>query len=109
MSTLRSTFQSTLPNRQPTASQNGKIRLQPIDERYPNPTRGPVQKTTFVKNRIISEQDTMENLFHLNPDKVPPHKETYGFKSTKTAPKVKELNYFEKDLADLMELVLLEA
>ena len=39
--------------------------------------------------------------FFLNPDKKPNAKETYGFKSTKSAPKVKELVEFENQMFEL--------
>ena len=39
--------------------------------------------------------------FFLNPDKKPTPKETYNFKSTRTAPKVKELCPFENRMLEL--------
>ena len=42
-----------------------------------------------------------DSFFFLNPDKRPNAKETYDFKSTKNAPKVKELGEFENQMYDL--------
>ena len=42
-----------------------------------------------------------ESFFFLNPNKKPSPKETYNFKSTKTAPKVKELCHFENRMFEL--------
>ena len=50
-----------------TCSENGKIRLQPFTERYPNPTRGPIQETSTRENGIIHQQITMENVLSLKP------------------------------------------
>ena len=51
-----------------TCSENGKIRLQPFTERYPNPTRGLIQETSTRENWIIDQQITVENVLSLTPN-----------------------------------------
>ena len=43
------------------------------------------------------------SFFKLNPGNVPERKETYGFRSTKPAPRLAELKAFEKDLVKLAQ------
>ena len=45
----------------------------------------------------------MESVFKLNPRLVSKSKETFGFSSTKAAPKIKELYNFERDLVRLIQ------
>ena len=47
----------------------------------------------------------MESLFKLNPHLRGNAKETFGFKSTKAAPRVKELSDFEQDLVKLLQKI----
>lgn len=68
----------------------------------PIPPEDQYRKLLLSKTESFLNRIRWKTYFHLNPDKVPPYKETYGFKSSKTAPQVKELNHFEKDLADLV-------
>ena len=63
-------------------------------------------RKTFLKMFINAVEVFDKNLrwaayFFLNPDKVPAHKNWYGFKSNNPAPYVKELKDFQDDLLKL--------
>ena len=52
-------------------------------------------------SEVLTTTLRWESFFFLNPDKIPSAKETYNFKSTRSAPKVKELCELECKLFDL--------
>ena len=52
-------------------------------------------------SEVLTSSMRWESFFFLNPDKIPSHKETYDFKSTMKAPKVKELGPFEDKMFEL--------
>ena len=68
----------------------------------PIPPEDQYRKLLLSKVESFMNRTRWKAYFHLNPDEVPPHKKTYGFKSVRTAPQVKELIDFEKELADLV-------
>ena len=68
----------------------------------------PIPSQTVYKKQLLAKTgDFLQRLrwktfFHLNPNTKPLHKETYGFRTYKSAPQIAELTNFEKDLADLI-------
>ena len=67
-------------------------------------------RTTYMEMMIGAIEKFDRNLswrayFKLNPHLVTKSKENFGFRSTKAAPRVKELNAFERDLVKLLQNV----
>ena len=65
-------------------------------------------RKTFCKIFINAVEIFDKNLrwaayFYLNPDKVPPVKNWYGFKSNNPPPHVKELKFFQDDLLKMTQ------
>ena len=62
----------------------------------------------YIKRLIEKVEDFTKRLrwrvfYFLNPDAKPDHKETYGFKSSKSPPSIPQLKPFEEDLLKLIE------
>ena len=68
----------------------------------PIPTEDSYRKLLLFQTESFIQRVRWKSYFYLNPDDAPPRKETYGFKTSKTAPQVKELINFEKDLTELV-------
>ena len=65
-------------------------------------------RTTYMEMMISAIEKFGRNLswrafFKLNPHLVSKSKETFGFNSTKAAPRIKELHEFERDLVKLLQ------
>ena len=65
-------------------------------------------RKTYMESMITAIEKFERNLswrafFKLNPDKKGKAKETFGFGSTKAAPRLKELYAFERDLVWLLQ------
>ena len=65
-------------------------------------------RTTYMEMMISAIEKFDRNLswrafFKLNPHLVTKSKETFGFNSTKAAPRIKELYEFERDLIKLLQ------
>ena len=69
----------------------------------------PVHDVRTFRKMFINAVETFDKnlrwaaFFFLNPDKVPLHKNMYGFKSNNPAPPVKELKPFQDDLLKLTQ------
>ena len=68
---------------------------------------------SYMKQFIGKTEDFVSRLrwasyFYLNPNTGVTQKQTYGFKTAKTAPQVKELNAFEDDLYQLMSEIKID-
>ncbi|KAJ8027867.1 hypothetical protein HOLleu_29941 [Holothuria leucospilota] len=68
------------------------------------------QRSEYIKTLIEKTESFIKRLrwkayFYLNPDRSPPGKENYGFKSRKCPPQIKELSAFENDLLELISHV----
>ena len=64
-------------------------------------------QTSYKKILLAKTEDFLQRLrwktfFFLNPDENRNDKETYGFRTQRTAPQIPELASFEKDLADMI-------
>ena len=68
------------------------------------PPEDQYRKLLLGKTESFINRLRWKTFFYLNPDAKPPQKETYGFKTTKTAPQVKELSDFENELANLVSV-----
>ena len=68
----------------------------------------PITSNEYYTKRLIAKTEEFiqrirwKAFFHLNPTEDHAPKPTYGFKSTKTAPQIKELQNFENDLCSLV-------
>ena len=71
----------------------------------PTPTQTAYMKKLLSQTEKFIQRLRWRVFFHLNPDVEKRHKETYGFKTNKTAPQSPELMDFEKDLADLLAAI----
>ena len=56
----------------------------------------------IAKTEDFIQRLRWKTFFFLNPDENKKEKETFGFKTDKTAPQITELAKFEKDLANLI-------
>ena len=68
----------------------------------PIPSKKSYLKTLIAKTEDLIQRLRWKTFFFLNPNENSNKKNTYGFKTQKTAPQIPELNNFEKDLADLI-------
>ena len=68
----------------------------------PIPSKKSYLKTLIAKTEDFIQRLRWKTFFFLNPNENSNKKNTYGFKTQKTAPQIPELNNFEKDLADLI-------
>ena len=68
----------------------------------PIPPKEQYQKQLLGKTEQFLQRIRWKTYFYLNPVENPTFKETYEFKTAKTAPQSKELSKFEEDLANLV-------
>ena len=68
----------------------------------PIPPQNTYKKILLAKTEDFIQRLRWKTFFFLNPEANKNDKETYGFKTQKTAPQIPELSHFEKDLADLI-------
>ena len=68
----------------------------------PIPPEDQYRKLLLAKTEDFLQRLRWKVYFYLNPDVTPPHKETYGFRTHLTAPRIKELIPFEDELAELV-------
>ena len=71
----------------------------------PVPTNELYMKQLIAKTEQFIQRIRWKAYFHLNPSNAPAPNNTYGFKTTKTAPQVKELHDFENDLCEMVNNV----
>ena len=68
----------------------------------PIPSEDQYRKQLLYQTERFIQRIRWIAYFFLNPDNTPADKETFEFKTTKTAPQVQELIIFEQQLADLV-------
>ena len=68
----------------------------------PIPSQTAYRKQLIAKTEDFIQRIRWKTFFYLNPDAKRTQKETFGFKTSKTAPQAKELTMFENDLAELI-------
>ena len=59
-------------------------------------------KRLIAKTQEFIQQIRWKDFLHLNPNENYTPKPTYGFKTNKTAPQIKEIQNFENDLYELV-------
>ena len=69
----------------------------------PIPNKETYKKALLAQTGILREKVSWKTFFHLNPEaKVKDVPNSYGFRTAKQAPRVKELRKFEEDLYNLV-------
>ena len=71
----------------------------------PIPTENNYLKLLIARTEQFIQKMRWRAFFYLNPDLKQEVKETFGFKSSRTAPQVKELTPFENDLLQVISKV----
>ena len=68
----------------------------------PIPSKDHYTKQLMAKTEEFIQRIRWKAFFFLNPPDEPSTTNTYGFKTSKTAPQVKEILKFENDLYDVV-------
>ena len=69
----------------------------------PIPSKEEYQKRLLDKTQPFLKRMRWKALFFLNKDSGPEQKETFGFKSRRAPPHIKELERFESRILDLIQ------
>ena len=77
-------------------------RLDVSDKNIPIPPKPVYEKQLLASTCDLVEKVRWKTFFHLNPQTQLEVTNSFGFKTEKAAPQVKELNAFERDLFDLV-------
>ena len=77
-------------------------RLDISDKNIPIPPKPVYEKQLLASTCDLVEKVRWKTFFHLNPHAQLEVTNSFGFKTDKAAPQIKELNAFERDLFDLV-------